>query len=174
MKIKKFLLQNRKLCVVVDFPESITEDEFLDSIGALLQKGVDMVVFGKGELSDCRMIELCKKIRVLCSLYDSLFIVRDRIDIAKIVEADGVHLVPDGVDILSARGIMDEQSICGIGLNEQDVILAAKDADYIVVDFVSKELECCLKNFGITAFSGAEKSDGNVEGLRVYKKIISK
>ena len=76
-----------------------------------------------------------KKVKELCALYDALFIINDRVDIAHILGADGVHLGQEDIDINSARDLLGKDSIIGLSTHcpEQAQIAVESGADYIGV-----------------------------------------
>ncbi len=135
MKLNKFRLKDKRLYLVTNSDKFATEDDFLDAVAAALDGGVDIVQLREKTCCAKKIIDLGKKIRNLCSMYGALFIVNDRIDIAKIVEADGVHLGQDDADIVSARSILGEHAIVGISTHEPAQALKAVEsgADYIGV-----------------------------------------
>lgn len=134
-KLNKLRLKDRKLYLVTSSDKFDSDDEFLNAVASSLKGGVDILQLREKNSSAKRIIELGKKIRQLCSLYDTIFIVNDRIDIAKIVEADGVHLGQDDADVDSAREILGDSAIVGISTHAPEQALkAVKDgADYIGV-----------------------------------------
>jgi len=140
MDLKKHLLKGRVLYLVTNSDNFKDEDAFLDSLAAALKGGVDMVQLREKNMPAKRFIELGKKVRELCSMYNALFIVNDRIDIAQIVNADGVHLGQEDVDIESAREILGEKIIIGLSTHKPDDAKKAveKGADYIGVGPVFK------------------------------------
>ena len=64
-----------------------------------------------------------------------MFIVNDRVDIAQILNDDGVHLGQDDVDIKYARDILGDKLIIGISTHKPDDAIRAiqNGADYIGV-----------------------------------------
>lgn len=134
-KLNKLRLQDRKLYLVTNSDNFESDDAFLDAVASALKGGVDILQLREKNSSAKRIIELGKKIRQLCSIYDTIFIINDRIDIAKIVEADGVHLGQDDADIEAAREILGENAIVGISTHapEQALKAQADGADYIGV-----------------------------------------
>lgn len=134
-KLNKLRLKDKKLYLVTSSDKFESDDAFLDAIASSLKGGVDIIQLREKNSSAKRIIELGKRIRQLCSLYDAIFIVNDRIDIAKIVEADGVHLGQDDADIESAREILGDSAIVGISTHapEQAQKAQAEGADYIGV-----------------------------------------
>lgn len=140
MDIKKFLLENRKLYLVTNSDGFNSDDEFLDRVGLALSAGVDIVQLREKNRSAKEVIELGHKIRELASMFNALFIVNDRADIAKIVEADGVHLGQDDIPYHEAREFLGEKYIIGISTHcPDDAKRALEDgADYIGVGPVFK------------------------------------
>lgn len=131
LKIKK--LSDKKLYLVTDGSLFSSEDEFLDAIAAALKGGVEIVQLREKTASAKEFIRRGKKIKELCALYDALFIINDRVDIAHIVGADGVHLGQEDVDIAEARHILGNDAIIGISTHapEQAQKAVHSGADYI-------------------------------------------
>ena len=140
MDIKKYLLKDKKLYLVTNSDNFATDDEFLDTVALAIKSGVDIVQLREKTKPAAKIIEYGKVIRQITSEYGALFIVNDRIDIAQILNADGVHLGQDDVDINSARKILGEKMIIGISTHKpQDAQEAIKNgADYIGVGPVYK------------------------------------
>lgn len=135
VKLNKFRMQDRKLYLVTNSDSFESDDAFLDAVASALKGGVDILQLREKNACAKKVIELGKKVRELCSLYNALFIVNDRIDIAKIVKADGVHLGQDDADIDSAREMLGENAIVGISTHAPEQALKAVEggADYIGV-----------------------------------------
>lgn len=140
MNIKKYLLKDRKLYLVTNSDNFSSDEEFLDRVALAVKSGVDIVQLREKTKPAQKIIEYGKVIRQICSQYNALFIVNDRIDIAQIVAADGVHLGQDDIDIHSARKMLGEEMIIGISTHKpQDAIEAQKNgADYIGVGPIYK------------------------------------
>ena len=140
MDIKKYLLKDKNLYLVTNSDNFSTDEEFLDRVALAIKSGVDIVQLREKTKPASKIIEYGKVIRQLCSEYGAIFIVNDRIDIAQIVKADGVHLGQDDVDIKHAREILGEKMIIGISTHKSsDAILAVEGgADYIGVGPVYK------------------------------------
>ncbi len=140
MNIKKYLLDKRKLYLVTNSDKFNSDDEFLDRVALALKNGVDIIQLREKNRPAKEIIELGFKIRELSSNFNTLFIVNDRVDVAKIVKADGVHLGQDDISFASAREILGEEAIIGISTHKpDDAIKAMADgADYIGVGPVFK------------------------------------
>jgi thiamine-phosphate pyrophosphorylase len=70
------------------------------------------------------------------------FIVNDRVDIAKFVGADGVHLGQDDLPVILARKILGRQAIIGVSCQTRGHVRQAQEdgADYIGFGSVFKTL----------------------------------
>lgn len=140
MNIKKYLLEKRKLYLVTNSDKFNSDDEFLDRVALALKSGVDIIQLREKTRPAREIIELGKRIRELSSSFGALFIVNDRIDIAQIVKADGVHLGQDDISYKAAREFLGDEAIIGISTHcPNDAKRAMEDgADYIGVGPVFK------------------------------------
>lgn len=127
--------EDKKLYLVTNSDQFNSDDEFLDAIASALEGGIDILQLREKNMSAKKILELGKKIKQLCLQYGTIFIVNDRIDIAYMLEADGVHLGQDDLDIKAAREILGNKCIVGISTHEpEQAIKAVEDgADYIGV-----------------------------------------
>ena len=134
-KFKKIRLENKNLYLVTDRTKFNNDNDFLDAIGASLKGGTQIVQLREKTASAREFTELAKKARELCAIYNAVFIINDRADIALAAGADGVHLGQDDIDIHNARHILGNDAIIGISTHCPDqAIKAVKEgADYIGV-----------------------------------------
>lgn len=128
-------LEKKKLCLITSSDKFVSKDNFLDAIASALQGGVDMIMLREKSIPDNVIVDIGHKIRTLCDEYGATFIVNDRTDIAKIVEADGVHLGENDISINDARDILGDNAIIGKTTHSpEDIKRAIKDnADYITI-----------------------------------------
>ena len=133
--INKYRLLDKKLYLVTDSSKFESQDKFLDAVASALQGGVQILQLREKTANAKEFVELGKKVRELCSLYNAIFIINDRVDIAHIVGADGVHLGQDDVDIHSARHLLGKDAIVGLSTHAPEQALKAVElgADYIGV-----------------------------------------
>ncbi len=132
-KYAKLRLQDKKLYLVTSSDQFESESEFLDAVAASLAGGVDIVQLREKNMAANKIVELGKKIKQLCAQFDAIFIVNDRVDIAFVLEADGVHLGQDDMDVASARKILGQNAIIGVSTHApKQAQKAVEDgADYI-------------------------------------------
>lgn len=134
-KLNHLRLKDKHLYLVTDSSRIESEDKFLDNIAQALDGGVDIVQLREKTAPAKTIIRLATKIKHLCAEYNALFIINDRVDIAHYVEADGVHLGQDDIDIKSAREILGNHAIIGLSTHAPEQALKAVEigADYIGV-----------------------------------------
>ena len=134
-KYYQIKLSDKKLYLVTNSDKFKSDDDFLDAIASALKGGVDILQLREKNMPANKIFELGKKIKQLCIQYDTTFIVNDRVDIAALLEADGVHLGQDDLDVKSARKILGANSIIGISTHapEQALKAVADGANYIGV-----------------------------------------
>ena len=97
------------------------------------------------DLSDRELSERARKVRRWTRLAQALFIVNDRPDMAKLAEADGVHLGQDDLPVREARRILGPEPLIGVSTHSiEQVRQAIRDgADYLGIGptFASKTKE---------------------------------
>ncbi|MBA4601662.1 thiamine phosphate synthase [Thermoactinomyces mirandus] len=80
-------------------------------------------------------VELGKRLRAMCKNHSIPFIVNDRVDLALILEADGVHIGQEDLPVQEARKLIGHNRILGVSAKTPAEALAARrdGADYIGV-----------------------------------------
>lgn len=97
-------------------------NEQLENIQVVLDAGCPWVQLRFKNAEFKELIQLAEKVRKLCSGYKATFIMNDHVNIAKIVDADGVHLGLLDSCIHDARNILGNKKIIGGTANTfQDV-----------------------------------------------------
>jgi thiamine-phosphate pyrophosphorylase len=78
---------------------------------------------------------MARQVRELTKAHKALFIVNNRPDIARLSEADGVHLGQDDMSVAEARKILGEGKLIGVSTHSMDQAkkAVADGADYIGV-----------------------------------------
>lgn len=105
----------------------------LEEAEAVCRMGVRWVQLRMKEASDEEMLRTACAVKAVCRHYGSLFVVNDRVAIARQVDADGVHLGKEDMAIVEARRILGSNKIIGRTCNTmEDVRRAyAEGADYV-------------------------------------------
>jgi thiamine-phosphate pyrophosphorylase len=97
--------------------------------------GVDVVQLREKDLPDRELLERARKVRRWTRDAGVLFIVNDRPDIARLAEADGVHLGQDDMPVREARRIVGADALIGVSTHTLDQLHAAirEGASYVGV-----------------------------------------
>lgn len=113
---------------------ALTPDETLfEQVTQALAGGTKIVQLRDKQRSDAQLLELARGLQDLCRQYHALFIINDRIALAKAMAADGVHIGQHDVDFGSARAELPQQ-IIGVscyGSLEQARFYEQQGADYV-------------------------------------------
>ena len=123
-------LKKIRLCVLVPgFAKTIS------IVRDVIRGGADAIQLRAKKLSDERLIKLIRKIRTITLKHKVLFIVNDRVDLALLGRADGVHLGATDISVRDARQILGPDKIIGATThNIKEALVAQKNgADYISV-----------------------------------------
>jgi thiamine-phosphate pyrophosphorylase len=82
-----------------------------------------------------QVLEQGSQLKALCSEYKVPFLINDRVDVALLLDADGVHVGQDDIPGLAARGLLGADKIIGIsaGTMEEAEWAVSNGADYLGV-----------------------------------------
>lgn len=69
-------------------------------------------------------LQIAKDVKQICNHFQTTLIINDHAEIAKAVDADGVHVGKNDVSVLAARKIVGESKIIGATANSLEDILA--------------------------------------------------
>lgn len=127
-KLKKDL----KLYLVTD-SDVLKGRDFYKCIEEAIKAGVTMVQLREKDADGKVFLEKAMKLRELTKKYNVSFIINDRIDIAMLCDADGVHVGQSDIDALSVRKLIGENKIIGVSARTvEEARKAQKDgADYL-------------------------------------------
>ena len=107
----------------------------LEVAEAALAGGATVIQFRDKEMEDSEAIEVCRKIYELTKKKGIPFIVNDRVEVARMVQANGVHLGQEDQSFDFARKILNKNQIIGISVETVDQAIKAveRGADYLGV-----------------------------------------
>lgn len=113
-----------------------TAESYLKAAEAAFQGGVKIFQLrAKDELSDSDHLKLSKQVRELTRQYQVTYFVNDNPEIAKLSDADGVHLGPDDMPVAEARKIVGPNCLIGRSSHSYEEAIVGLDsgADYLAV-----------------------------------------
>jgi thiamine-phosphate pyrophosphorylase len=110
----------------------------MDAVAAAIDGGVDVVQLREKTMEEGAFLELADDLRLLCAAKDVLFIVNDRVEAARLVGADGVHLGQDDVSVAEARRMLGTDALIGVSTHDATELACAlgDGADYVGVGSV--------------------------------------
>ena len=110
----------------------------VDVVKESLDGGVTMIQLREKSLDEGKFLEEAKELQALCRERHVPFIVNDNVDIAKAMDADGVHVGQDDMEALDVRAKLGPDKIIGVSAHTvEEALLAEKQgADYLGVGAV--------------------------------------
>ena len=127
-----------------------------------LEGGCKWIQLRMKDASDDEVRKAAAEIQPMCKEHEAVFLLDDRVELAKELHADGVHLGKNDMPIDEARRILGEEYIIGGTANTFDDIqrIASQGADYI--------------GCGPFRFTTTKKNLAPVLGIEGYRDIIAK
>ncbi len=117
--------------------------------------GADAVQLRMKNIDGKEMLEQAKIIKNLADEYSKFFIVNDRVDIAMLSDADGVHLGQKDIPVENARKIMGDDKIIGVSVQTVEEAVKAQEggADYLGVGsiFQTSTKQDAVQSLGLDA-----------------------
>lgn len=111
-----------------------THEEQLRNIHEALDAGCDWIQLRHKNAGEEALLQLGESVKKLCSDYRATFIMNDHPVLAKMIDADGVHLGLTDMSISAARAILGNKIIGGTANTYDDVMKRiAEKADYVGV-----------------------------------------
>lgn len=103
-----------------------------------IKGGATFVQIREKNLAEEKFYEEAVQLKELCEKYKIPFVVNDNVPLAKKINADGVHIGQDDMNVLEARKILGGQKIIGVSAQtvEEAVLAEKQGADYLGVGAV--------------------------------------
>ena len=123
---------NLRLYLVTD-EACLQNVNLLDAVEEALHAGVTLVQYREKNGLGKEMLKKAVALRILCNRYHVPLIVNDRLDVALLSGADGVHLGQDDLPVAEARRLTGPDFIIGATAHNVQEALAAQSAgaDYL-------------------------------------------
>lgn len=105
----------------------------LDQAAAALQAGVTILQYRNKSGTDSEVTPVCIELQRICRKHGAIFVINDRLHVARAIGADGLHVGIEDMDFSQARRTFP-QGIIGVSCyGSIDRALAAQDAgaDYV-------------------------------------------
>lgn len=111
------------------------EETLYEQVEKALKGGATFVQLREKKLSEEAFLEEAAQIKELCKQYKVPFVINDNVEIAKQIDADGVHVGQDDMEAGNVREILGEDKIIGVSAHNVEEALRAEanGADYLGV-----------------------------------------
>ena len=119
-------LEAAKLCLITDPDRDNNLERLLQGVEAALVAGVSLVQYRRKQGNDQQRLLEAQALKTLCSRFEALFIINDRIDLALLVDADGVHLGQDDLPLSEARQLLGPERLLGRSTHCLEHLIAAQ------------------------------------------------
>ena len=135
---------------------------YVEGARMALEGGCRWIQLRMKDASDDEVRKAAAEIQPMCKAHDAIFLLDDRVELAKELKADGVHLGKNDMPVDEARRVLGEDYIIGGTANTFEDIerLARQGADYI--------------GCGPFRFTTTKKNLAPVLGIEGYREIIKK
>jgi thiamine-phosphate pyrophosphorylase len=109
-----------------------------ETVRLALRAGVPTVQLRDKEASTRKLLDDASTLLALCRERGATFLVNDRVDVAMVVGADGVHLGQDDMPADAARRLLGDDAVIGVSVRTAgEARRAAEDgADYMAANLV--------------------------------------
>lgn len=108
--------------------------QIIEHVTSALKGGAKIIQFRDKSSDFDTQLNICKQLKTLCSGYQAYLIINDNINLAKLSQADGIHIGKDDSAIELARETLGQNAIIGVSCYN-DLKLAQKmqdlGADYV-------------------------------------------
>ena len=135
--MKENLREDLKMYLISD-SDILKGRDFYKCIEDGLKAGVTMLQLREKNADGGEFLEKALKLRELTKKYNAKFIIDDRIDIALLCDADGVHVGQSDMEALDVRAKLGPDKIIGVSAQtvEQAILAERHGADYLGVGAV--------------------------------------
>lgn len=134
--------------------------DILEAIEESILGGVTIIQLREKTASKEEFLKLAKEVKGITDKYSIPLIINDNVEIAKVIDADGVHLGQSDEELTRAREILGDRKIIGISVgNVEEAKLAEKNgADYLGI--------------GAVFYTDSKKDINEPMGIAGLKRIV--
>ena len=114
------------------------KESLIPAVESALKGGATFVQLREKDLDQDAFLKEALEVKALCKQFNVPFVINDNVEIAKLTDADGVHLGQDDMPAEQARQILGANKIIGVSAHSVEQALQAQrgGADYLGVGAV--------------------------------------
>ena len=129
-KVNKLLINSKNTFFSVNLRDFSSEDSCLNYIAEKLNNGGDIIEIRTENIDTRNLINTGKKLRELTGVFEALLVIYDRIDIAQVINADGITLDKNSMSIAETNNLCENKKIIGCYTNVQQT----DGADFLITE----------------------------------------
>ena len=116
----------------------LKEEALCEQVEKAIKGGATFVQLREKNLDEESFLGEALEIQKLCKMYNIPFVINDNVEIAKKINADGVHVGQSDMKAVNVREILGKDKILGVSAQtvEQALLAQKEGADYIGVGAV--------------------------------------
>ncbi|MBL7091880.1 MAG: thiamine phosphate synthase [Candidatus Omnitrophica bacterium] len=128
-------MRDFRLYVILDVDIAGPGGDIVEIARKTISAGADILQLRAKSCSDRRILKIGRAIKNLVRKSKVLFVLNDRADLARIIDADGLHLGREDLPVKDARNILDNNKIIGLSTHSVEEAKEAErqKADYIAI-----------------------------------------
>lgn len=109
-----------------------------EQVEKAIKGGITFVQLREKKLDEESFLNEASEIQKLCRKYDIPFVINDNVEIARKINADGVHVGQSDMEAVNVRAVIGDDKILGVSVQtvEQAVLAQKQGADYLGVGAV--------------------------------------
>lgn len=114
------------------------EQTLYEQVEEALKGGATFIQLREKELDEENFLKEAIEIKELCRRYHVPFVINDNVEIARKMDADGVHVGQSDMEAGDVRAILGDEKILGVSAQtvEQAILAEQRGADYLGVGAV--------------------------------------
>ena len=140
-------------------PENLHYEELIKAVEEALKGGADIIQYRAKNKDGKQMVEEAIALKKICFKYNVPLIINDRVDVALISNADGVHVGQDDISVPYVRNLVGNNKIVGLSTK---TLQQVKEANYLPVDYIG---------FG-AVFETSTKKDATLAGVENLRNAV--
>ncbi len=137
--------------------------QFLWRIENALKGGVSVIQFRAKAIDDHDFLAMARCVQLICKEYKRPLIINDKVELARALDADGVHLgANDTCPVSRARKMLGRQAIIGASIaRDQPITSDLNEADYLAASpvFLTRTKQDVGRPFGLIGLNALVVSE---------------
>ena len=169
-----------KLYAITDSKYSSgNENLFFSKVEDALAGGVTSLQLREKSLEKSRFLERAKKLKNICQRFKVPLIINDDVDIAKKIDADGIHIGQEDISIVNVKEALEAESKGAAYLGVGSIFKTISKPDAKMVEMSDLKEICKIVKIPVVAIGGINKDNilklkgSGISGVALISAIFS-